>query len=68
MCFPSKYEKLGLAKTFNRLNIFGVLGIIWVVFYMGVTSDYTPHKSDFVEINMGRNLKKLKEISEGLKI
>ena len=68
MCFPSEYEKLSLAKQFYRLNIFGVLGIIRFVFDMGAASDYAPHKSDFVELNMRSNLKNLKGISEGLKI
>ena len=67
-CVSCKKLKINIFKTSCQFSLFGVSGIIKFIFYMGATSACTPHKSDFVEINMKINPEKLKGISEALKI
>ena len=66
--FPIRSWKLIFLKQVARINFFGVSGIVRFIFDMVATSECTPHKSDYVEINMKINPKKLKGISEVLKI
>ena len=66
--FPVRSWKLIFSKQFARLNLFGVSGIIRFIFDMGETSSCTPRKSGFFGSKMKINPKKLKGISEVLKI
>ena len=66
--FSCKKLKFIFFEQVTRLNLFQLVGIIGFILNMGSTSAFTPHNSDVVEFKRKINPKKLKEVSEVLKI